>query len=507
MLPCSLFGRHRSARSVKKNIVAIVCWGWLTAICSLVTLSFLSCVAWAKDEPNAGGSSSTAVAILGGGDELASPRYQRIFKAAGFNVALIDGCKEDARQDCLRKSLQDAKRRFKSQNIMLVTSALHSRAVYSIYQSAEMSALLSGVILFRADPDLLTHPIKKTRPRPRLFLIAGEADGADIIRASRRFADHIRQSGTWSWFVMMPRQTRSEKRDSLLTKMVRFFAGRLPRNDPLFETLDGHTRWQHPPLNHDGFFDHANLVKPYPVDGAFRNDMATFFAAGRGQLKQWELKTFNGIDLLAYRDRRMASEGMRYAVLTNHKGELCVLDLDLYASYGPVIVVGVDHERNLFRLNGLYRLKRRYSWIRSRTPIRTSVNPLGAFLHFRKPLPAKLKLPLHARSALGYNSIRFTNRNPLADLERLPPKVRKTVTGNCILCHSLDGSGGSAHHLAASTATPQGGFALPLRSYSKDVLYRFLFHQNDVAASFGVLPNPVPVGTAKALYEFLTRGK
>ncbi len=510
-LPLSiLIGRHRLMPSARNKLAAAISYRWWrTVLYSILGLSFLSYHAWATNRPDSLNldPASTVLAILDSKDGLASPRNQRLFNEAGFNVAVLNDCNHDNEQRCLLESLLDAKRRFSSQYILLVTSARHSQAVYSIYKSKKTSALLSGVILFQADRSFMAQPMGKTLSGPPLLLIAEETDDRDIIQASRRFADHVRDSGTWSWFVMLPRQPNPEKRDALLTKMVRFFAGRLQKNDALFEILDSHSRWQHPPLDHNGFFAHPDLVRPYSVDGSFGADMDAFFERGREQLKQWKLETFYGFDLLAYRDKSPATKRMRYLVLRNHKGQLSSIDLDVYAEYSPVIVVGVDHERNLFRLNALYRLKARYSWIKDKTPIGMSVNPLGAFLHFRKPLPARLKLPLHARSVLSHDSVAFTNKNPLAGLEKLPPKVQKTVTRNCIFCHSLDGAGGRAHHLAAATAEPQGGFALPLRSYSKEVLESFLFDQERVAKSFGVVPNRVPADNAKALYEFLTAGE
>ena len=55
--------------------------------------------------------------------------------------------------------------------------------------------------------------------------------------------------------------------------------------------------------------------------------------------------------------------------------------------YQPVIVIGIDDEKNLFRLGIFYRA-REYSWNSSAQP--AMARPLGAFIHCLKEPPAEL---------------------------------------------------------------------------------------------------------------------
>ncbi|MEC9367832.1 MAG: hypothetical protein VX871_03990, partial [Pseudomonadota bacterium] len=210
---------------------------------------------------------------------------------------------------------------------------------------------------------------------------------------------------------------------------------------------------------------------------------------------------------LAYRDGNGKTRNARYMVTRNLSGNFFSFDLDVYAKYEPVVVVGIDYESNLFRVQPfLYFTRRQYSW-KKYEPTGMSVRPLGAFLYFRKPPPKELTPKFGLIASLKLESITFTPKNPLASLEGLSPSLKSTLTsgdGGCIYCHKLGGVGGRMHHLAAIGASPQPGYALPLRSYSRDVMHNFLYDQERVARMFGVTPNFVSAAQAKELAEFLS---
>jgi len=479
---------------------------WLVLPGAILMLAVLSGPASAADgsSPLNLEPAATVLAILDGEDILASPENQLILEAAGFRVSILESCKTDDEQGCLRDSLLAVRERFPARDILLLTSARYGQAVYDLYKAAETKALVAGIVLFRAEEDFVAEPMDIALPGPPLVVIARETDEPDIVAASRRFADRVRQSGVWSWFVMVPPLTNVRLRQPFTVKIIYRFIGALPADDPFHTLLVEQSRWQDPPLDNLGFYAHPDFIETYPVDDGFREDMRSFFNRDRVQFNQWAFETYEGFDLLAYREANPATAGMRYLILRNQRGQFAAIDLDVYAAYEPTIVVGIDHEENLFRMSTLYRSNTRYTWVQDDTPISVSVDPLGAFLYFRKPLPDELYVILAARSKLRLDGIAFAKDDPLMTLDALPPAVREVVGGNCIFCHALDGVGGAAHHLVAATAEPQGGFALPLRSYPADVLRRFIFDQDTVAATFGVKPNWVPADSRQPLFEFLT---
>lgn len=454
---------------------------------------------------------STLIAILDKGGKLTAEGNQRLFKAAGFHVVLLKRCSGSEEPLCVRKSLAELKERSGYRDVLLMTSASHTQTVYSLYAKSNLKDVLSGVILFRAEALFEDYPPLKTGPAPPLLLFGKEADEGNVVLASRRFADHMRRAGVRSWFVMLPEQQPppSQSNQPPVVRIIYQFIGAGQKRGVFYEALAGRARWQHPPLDNDGFYEHPDFIKTYPIGDNFMALMKTFFHLDPPQLKQWAFKSFKGLDILAYRDKSAATKHARYLVLRNHLGKNYPIDLNVYGKYKPLIVAGIDYESNLFRMTWFYRTKAGYSWIKDEVRPKISVEPLGAFLYFQKRLPTELQIPLALRSALSFGSIGFSNENPLAGLGKLSPSLQKimTRTTNCIFCHSLDGIGGRAHHLIATTAKAQPGFALPLRSYSRDVLRNFLFDQESAAAAIGMIPNPVSASGAKELFEYLTVDK
>jgi hypothetical protein len=157
-------------------------------------------------------------------------------------------------------------------------------------------------------------------------------------------------------------------------------------------------------------------------------------------------------------------------------------------------------------------LKRAYSWIKGEEPMPMMIRPLGAFLHFRTPLPKELRNSTYAPFGLDEASFRWVDRDPLAPVRSMTdgrPGLREAMIGTqgCLKCHSFRGSGARAHHTLADSGKPYGAFALPLEEYPTDVLRRFLFEQEKVARSFGVVPLPVEPNAARELFDLVNREK
>ena len=75
-------------------------------------------------------------------------------------------------------------------------------------------------------------------------------------------------------------------------------------------------------------------------------------------------------------------------------------------------------------------------------------------------------------------------------MRALPKPLYGTLTGEqgCLQCHSLRGTGARSHHIRAVDGKPSGGEALAFEEYPREVMQRFLFHQDEIAPMFGVAP-------------------
>ena len=105
----------------------------------------------------------------------------------------------------------------------------------------------------------------------------------------------------------------------------------------------------------------------------------------------------------------------------------------------PRIVVGIDDERNLFRLTDVYHTLREYTWKgRESAPV-IMARPLGAFVYF--PDASGPGHPVHGRFALLPQSFRLGEQVPLAPVRDLPSDLSKLMLDEvaCLSCHSLRG--------------------------------------------------------------------
>jgi len=150
-----------------------------------------------------------------------------------------------------------------------------------------------------------------------------------------------------------------------------------------------------------------------------------------------------------------------------------------------------------------------YTWIESDEQLPMMIRPLGAFLHFRTPLPTDLRNKTFAPYGLDAASFHWVKNDPLASVRSLDVGLREALIGEqgCLKCHSFRGVGARAHHSLALDGKPYGAFALPLEEYPSDVLRRFLFDQDAVAKRFGVSPLRVDEAAAGKLFDMVSHAK
>lgn len=373
---------------------------------------------------------------------------------------------------------------------------------------------------FGRDPAVLARvsPARLARADAPPFLILGAQGDADgRLPADKRFADALLRAGhrrAERWIVPArdaENLVRLDDPDNDARPVVLEWLGTGTVPPAARDLIEAHRRWQRePPFSTLPFWRHEKLVRAYPVDSRFVARMLPVFGASRFELLAWPLERFHAIPLLALLDALPADRvgRGRHIVLSNVRGELQFWTREQIAPWEPVVVIGLDDERNLFRLGTFYRARREYSW-KPGPPPPLMARPLGAFVHFLKEPPGGLAVPQAAHYSLTLESFRLTDTDPLARFADLPPPVRDTITfrNGCVYCHAWRGSPARSHHVTAASGVPHGGFALPLESYPPDVWKAFVFDQEAAARRIGAVPNVVAEDARQALYEAVNRSR
>ena len=200
-----------------------------------------------------------------------------------------------------------------------------------------------------------------------------------------------------------------------------------------------------------------------------------------------------------------AREQERILTLSNARGEQAVFRVEEIRPLAPRIVIGIDDERNLFRIVDLYHTLREYSWRGEPARFRSMARPLGGFLLFPAEEPKALGSRVFGRYALTPESFRLSDTDPWAAVRDLPADLRSALTLDlgCVACHRLRGAGSRAGHLRARDAALVGGFGLPLEEYPAEVWRRYVFEQKRVAAEIGAVPVPLEGEIARRLYDLV----
>jgi len=266
--------------------------------------------------------------------------------------------------------------------------------------------------------------------------------------------------------------------------------------------------WHEPPITTEDFWKDKTLVKSHPVDKRFVFSLTTLFQGNSYMLNAWPLEKFHAIDLYDYLDKNKLGKG-RYLITKNIRDERLYLDLEKLRPYQPVIVIGLDDEKNLFRLAVFYETRRQYSWLADSKSQPLSVRPMGAFIYFLKPPPDDF-IPKHlSHYSLTTDSFQRVEQDPLAWLWKLPEVLHPVFThqNGCVSCHAFNGMTAQSHHTDAYTLQAHGGFARPLTSYPPEVWREFVFNQEAVAGQIGVTPNSMSKEAQQPLFDLITKAR
>jgi acetyl esterase/lipase len=356
---------------------------------------------------------------------------------------------------------------------------------------------------------------------PPLLMLSGGEDNTNWARIARPFARALQNAGARDidHFVVPQRDAHSILHwggsGNEVGDLVFTFVASGPRELPIDNPFGLRRRWgARPPLDLSELRKDPRAITTYPVDAELRATLTFLVGPDTFELAPWPGKTYQAIDLLGYLAGRPESDVGTgdWLVVSNLQGEKQYFPREVLKKTQPVIVVGLDDEENLYRLVRSYRMKRTYSWlesIESKERLPMMVRPLGAFLHFRRPPPAELRNKTTAIFGLDAASFQWVENDPLAPLRSLTGGLRDALIGEqgCLTCHQFRGVGAQAHHALALDGKPYGAFGLPLEDYPSDVLWRFLFEQDAVAKSFGVVPLRVEKTVAGQLIDIVNREK
>ncbi len=354
----------------------------------------------------------------------------------------------------------------------------------------------------------LTHVRAKAPP---FLILTASSDTAGFLVDARKFATALRGAGHQNveQYIMAEEDHFSivqlTNEGNMIRSLLLAFLKVKPLPPNLAKWTKAKRRWLNPPFSTTPFWNHEKLIRSYPIDRRFVQSLAAMYGPIRSELLAWPLDRYYAIDLFSYLDSIPEQQIGRgdYLILTNLRDEKQVWSRKEIEPYKPVIVVGIDEERNLFRFVVFYSMLQEYSWKSGPKPP-AMARPVGAFIHFLKSPPQALQLQVW-HSGLTQNSFRLVEENPLAPLSDLPKPVYEAMThrNGCIYCHSFRGVGSRSHHNLVTTGASSGGFALPLDKYPAEVWRDFMFNQVEVASKMGASPNLVSDNAKQALYDLV----
>jgi len=367
---------------------------------------------------------------------------------------------------------------------------LDDEALASDEQRARVQQVFGGRSLRRE-----ASPLRHARAdAPTLVALAAQQDAPGAREAASALAETLRAAGHPAaealfiggrdhWSQLDLRDDKNPLRQHLLALLE------LDESWGSIEDVLATRRfWRDPPLSTRDFWESGIPVERHPADERFLHTLNLLFAKP-GRPQPLRPSHYHAIDLIAFVLQRsqQRGEGGDFVTVTNVRGEQMVWKLSELRPYGPRIVIGLDDERELFRLTDTYHTLRRYTWKDAEPRIWVLARPLGAFVHFASEPPARLEPKLFARFGLLPESLSRSESDPLAPLRTLPEPARSLVIDElrCTSCHQLRGVGARAAHLRATDGQKVGGFALPLEEYPPAVWRRYCFEQARVAAEIG----------------------
>ena len=351
-----------------------------------------------------------------------------------------------------------------------------------------------------------------------LFLVAAR-DVPGYRRAATRNAERLRGAGHHAVevFIANGRDHFSilaldDPRNDARRHLYSYLDSR-PRSGHLPEAWRVVSTWRDPPLTTVDFHTRfPELVEEHRADKQFNHILNRPFRTRPGALNRLSVRSYQSIDLirlLGASDPAEIGHGS-WLEIRNARGEWATFNLARLRELSPRLVIGLDGERNLFRVTDLYHTLRRYTWVDPSPERIDMARPLGGFLYFPNEQPeADESNDLVGRYALTSGSFRLLRDDPLAPLEGLPKPLRRTlsVSPGCMGCHQFRGVGGRAFHIRADDGSGIGGHALPLERYPAIVWKRFVFDQAAVAKEVGASAIEFEPTLAKALFDLLVDEK
>jgi arylformamidase len=392
--------------------------------------------------------------------------------------------------------------------------------IYDLRRSAETAEQQKLAVqqAFGDNPQKLAAASPATHARadaPPFLILGAENDFPGFLVDGRRFAESLRKAGHKQvGQLVLPDHdhfslVQSIAQDPEVRSLLLDFFQVEPLPPEMALLIDAKRRWLNPPLSTVPFWREEKLIRPYPVDRRLVEEVALLYGSIRYELLELPLENYYAIDLFSYLDSLPPEKAGRgnYLTVTNFRNEKLFWDRWQIEPYHPVIVVGLDDEKNLFRLGVFYQANQEYSWKEGPKPPMMA-RPLGAFIHFLEPPPPELirQAPYYG---LTENSFKLSTDDPLGSLKAMPKEVYEamTVRNGCVYCHSFRGIGPQSHHVTESGNKPHGGLALPLESYPENVWKEFIFNQEETAKKIGASPNVVDEEARQALYDLVVEAR
>ena len=421
-----------------------------------------------------------------------------------FKSLVLPKCiSEEEIEKCISKmQLSKAK---ENQKLVLITN-YKSKELYGLLDNKIVKTKLSLAVLLRpGDIDLHKSNLKELSVP--LMILVGTTDKRDTILESLLTASTLRGQGRKVWSTWLTPYPPNSKGNITITSpqlvvLASNILGVYKRNN-YHEFLSAERKWQHTNVSNEEYFKNDELNISRPVNDELIKLLVEFYSNSPHFLHQVPLKTYTAFDILSYLNHDPEKDKNKYLVFKNKKGRYFVIDLEKYGEFKPVIVTGLDHVKNMYSFSKFYRTNKSYSWIDEETSRSLFVESLGPFLFFEKKLPENLKLPLWQYGQILFDTIKLKDNNPLKKFDTLQTDLKDIINTNCVSCHKVFGIGGRMHHIGALSEKELPGFGLALESYDQSVMERFLFHQKEVAAEIGVIPNPVSHSVAEKMLDYL----
>jgi hypothetical protein len=375
----------------------------------------------------------------------------------------------------------------------------------------DLARKIAGVIAMSGAYDV---PLRSTRADAAPFLIlSGHGEPPEHAQSARAFARALDQAGAKNvrrYHLSQDEKTLcdlSAEHNEVADLMASFVRGGPAPGGAESAWAIADAWGARAPLSTEPFWSDAQLVVRKSIDDHFRAHLGRIFATSMRDLDPYPCQTYDAIDLGGYLAAHPELGSGRWLEVTNARGERLVLTSAEISAEKPVIVVGIDDERNLFRLLVTYNVYRSYTFRPETEPRPLLARPVGAFLHFPNGSDIAPRVLTFGDFSLTPSSFRVKSEDPLAPVRALPKPLQQVLTAEqgCLQCHSLRGSGARSHHLRAVDGKVTGGEALALEDYTREVLRRFLFAQDEVAQIFGVAPIRLEKSSAALLFQELTR--